>query len=118
MAHLWTPDTCRGGNCTLEIIDGHKGLVSIKQLCPHHATMRAGLASDAELWTAILGKNREKNKAMVAAAAALSVVPTLPFTVGADDRITIVTGENASRRATTQTAVNTAVGGAGKVIIA
>lgn len=119
MAHLWTPDTCRGGKCTLEIVDGHVSLIGIKELCPHHATMRAGLASDEELWTAILGKNRQKNIAISAAATALSVAPaTLPFMVGADDRITIITGENTTRRTTARTAVDTAVGGAGRVIIA
>ncbi len=118
MAHLWTPDTCRNGTCLLEMIDGHRGLVAVQRLCPHHATMRAGLASDDALWDAMLSRNRDKNYGRAAAAASLGVdVKTLPFTVGADDRITITTGANANRRAAAQTAVNNAIG-ANKVIIA
>jgi hypothetical protein len=111
MAKLWYPDTCRNGQCILEIVDGHQGLTSVVQTCAHHNNMRGGLGSDNELFDRVLGTNRVKNKATIDAAAELALeLAEVPWSVNDQDQIVIVTGLNATRRARLQTAVDNRVG--------
>lgn len=118
MAKLWHPDTCVGAPCILEIQDGHRGLIRIERLCSHHTIMRASLGRDDLLWDAMLAKNREKNKAITACVTSLGrVASSFPFSVGSDDRITITVIGTAGNRTTARTAVDTAVGGTGRVLI-
>lgn len=117
MAHLWYPDTCRGGQCVLDIVDGHKGLNSIVQMCPHHTEMRRGLASDSDLFAAAIATNRVKNGALIDAAAELSVeMSAVDWSINTTDQVVITTGISAPRRTRLQNAINSRVG-AGKVVV-
>ena len=131
MAHLWSPDTClpAGQPCVLEIVDGHRALVSVVRLCAHHFTIRAGLASNDALFDAMLVTNRAKNfgtyevakelagaRALDAAGGANELHGTIPWRMDDQDRVIVTSGLSGQRRTRTQTAVDARVG-AGKVIV-
>lgn len=118
MAHLWTPDTCRNGLCLLEIVDGHRGLVAVRRLCPHHTTMRQSLASDAALFDAVIATNRVKNAAIAAVEADTGTPASdVPFSIGTDDRVTVTVAGNNTTRTRIRAAIDARVG-TGKVVVA
>ena len=121
MAHLWSPDTCRGGVCTLEIVDGHKALVRVVKTCQHHAAIRARLGDDAAFFNAVLETNRAKNYGTYEVAKELD--PTranelhgsIQWRIDDQDRV-IIPIFDSTRRAAYQAKVDARVG-AGKVVI-
>jgi hypothetical protein len=112
---LWHPDTCRNGQCIIEVNKADWTVASVVQTCAHHAGR--GHATEQALFEAVLERNRIKNYATYEAALEAALDHALvPWRLDDEDRIVITLGLNAQRRARLQAAVDARVG-AGKVII-
>jgi hypothetical protein len=110
---LWHPDTCRNGQCIIEVDHDWAAALSVVQTCSLHT----GLG--ATYFDIVLAANRAKNGAIAEAVAELGVTDggaTILWRIEADGRFFITSGLNAQRRARLQTAVDARVG-AGKVVI-
>ena len=127
LTKTWWPDTCRGGRCRLEVVDGHRGLVAIHNLCTHHFSRRGVLGNDRAFFDDLLATQRAKNygtyevaKELAGARAvdepggANEIHASLQFRIDDQDRV-IIPIFDSSRRATYQAKVDARVG-AGKVI--
>lgn len=114
LTQLWYPDTCRNGQCIIEVTkDWVTG--EVIQTCVHHAAQ--GHATGQALFAAALATNRAKNFGTAEAAAEMGVEhAAVPWGIGADDLVTVTSGLNASRRARLQNAINARVG-IGKVVV-
>lgn len=112
---LWYPDTCKGGQCIIEIGHDWTNVIAIQQKCTHHAAL--ALATEQGLFDRVIGTNRAKNNSTYAAALELAVeYGSVPWRIDDQDRIVITTGLTGVRKTRLQTAVDTAVG-AGKVVL-
>jgi hypothetical protein len=122
--HLWYPDTCRAGQCVLEIVDG-QALV----LCAYHKTIRRSLVSDAALFDAIVATNRAKNygtyevakelagaKALDELGGANELHATVPWRIDDQDRVVVTAGLSGARKTRLQNTINTLLG-TGRVIV-
>jgi hypothetical protein len=110
---LWHPDTCRNGQCIIEVDHDWAQALSVVQTCSLHT----GLG--ATYFDIVLAANRVKNGAIAEAVAELGSLDggaLIPWRVEADGRFFVTTGLNAQRRARLQAAVDARVG-AGKVVI-
>jgi hypothetical protein len=110
---LWHPDTCRNGQCIIEVPVEWDRALSVVRTCGHHS----GHATEQALFTAVLGTNRVKNAAVTAAAAEMAVEPAaVAWSVNDQDVTVLTTGLNATRRTRLTNAI-TALVGSGKVIV-
>ena len=121
LTKTWWPDTCRGGRCRLEVIDGCRGLVAIHNLCTHHFSRRGLLGNDRAFFDDLMITHRAKNFGTYEVAKELDPARanelhgSIQWSIDDQDRVRIPIFDS-TRRATYQAKVDARVG-AGKVVI-
>lgn len=90
---IWYPDTCKDGQCRLDVLDGHAGINKVLAICEHHAKIHAG-KNDADLFTGVLATNRTKNYRTADVAKALGIDhAAVVWAIDADDKVKISVGK-------------------------
>lgn len=109
MALIWIPDFCPPGSpCEIEVLDDWSGPVAYRKMCAHHASLKAGGLTDAQVFDATVQSSRVKEAARSVVKEQLALDkehPGVSYTVDASGNFTIQSGAVGQTRTAIRNAV-------------